>query len=97
MEFPKIFRDYEQMLRQRRRMDYDDQMVYALRILRQHPRILKEFQGRYRYFCVDEAQDTSKIQHRIIRVCWRGRAGTSFWWGTRIRASTASGPPTPPS
>ena len=48
VEFPKIFRDYEQALRQGRRMDYDDQMVYALRILRQHPRILEEFQGRYR-------------------------------------------------
>lgn len=68
VEFPKIFRDYEQALRQSRRMDYDDQMVYAMRILRQHPRILEEFQSRYRYFCVDEAQDTSKIQHRIIRL-----------------------------
>ncbi|MFR6186817.1 MAG: ATP-dependent helicase [Lawsonibacter sp.] len=68
VEFSKIFRDYEQALRQSRRMDYDDQMVYALRILRQHPRILEEFQGRFRYFCVDEAQDTSRIQHRIIRM-----------------------------
>ena len=68
VEFSKIFRDYEQALRQSRRMDYDDQMVYALRILRQHPRILEEFQGRFRYFCVDEAQDTSRIQHRIIRL-----------------------------
>ena len=123
VEFSKIFRDYEQALRQSRRMDYDDQMVYALRILRQHPRILEEFQGRFRYFCVDEAQDTSRIQHRIIRLlagqsqnlflvgtrprippksstpssaCWLPGAATCSWWGTRIRASTASGPPTPP-
>ena len=68
VEFPGIFREYEQALRQRRRMDYDDQMVYALRILRQYPQILEEFQKRYQYFCVDEAQDTSRIQHRIIRL-----------------------------
>ena len=48
--------------------DYDDQMVYALEILRRHPALLREIQERYQYFCVDEAQDTSKIQHRIVHL-----------------------------
>ena len=49
-------------------MDYDDQMVFALQILRAVPAVLAHFQDRYRYFCVDESQDTSKIQHEIIRL-----------------------------
>ena len=47
-------------------IDYDDQMIYALRILEQYPEVLAHFREQYRYFCVDEAQDTSKIQHDMI-------------------------------
>ena len=44
--FPALYRAYQQALRNARQMDYDDQMVYALRILRQVPEILHEFQAR---------------------------------------------------
>lgn len=49
-------------------MDYDDQMVYALTMLKVSPQILEYFQEMYKYICVDEAQDTSKIQHQIIAL-----------------------------
>ncbi len=68
MKLGPIYREYCCRLRQHRQMDYDDQMVYAYRILRQFPEILKFFQEKYPYLCVDEAQDTSKIQHQIIRL-----------------------------
>lgn len=64
--FPKIYRAYNTALRSQSRMDYDDQMVYAYRILKKYPEILQDFRCRYHYFCVDEAQDTSRIQHSII-------------------------------
>lgn len=57
----------EQMKRQSL-MDYDDQMVYALTMLKVSSQILDYFQEMYKYICVDEAQDTSKIQHQIIAV-----------------------------
>ena len=66
--FPKIYSTYCKTLRQRKLMDYDDQMVYAYRILRRCPEILRSFRQKYTYLCVDEAQDTSKIQHSIIRL-----------------------------
>lgn len=49
-------------------MDYDDQMVYAAQILRRHGEILAYFQEKYTHLCVDEAQDTSRIQHTILRL-----------------------------
>ena len=49
-------------------MDYDDQMVFACRILRRFPDLLAYYQTRFPYLCVDEAQDTSKIQHKILRL-----------------------------
>lgn len=63
-----LYRAYCQALQRRRWMDYDDQMVYALAILRRHPDILRRLRQRYRYFCVDEAQDTSRIQHAILTL-----------------------------
>ena len=68
VDFPPFYRTYCAALRERRCMDYDDQMVYALEILRRYPQLLREIQDRYAYFCVDEAQDTSKIQHRIVHL-----------------------------
>lgn len=68
VDFPSIYQTYCKVLRERQLMDYDDQMVYALQILRQYPQILQMIQEQYWYFCVDEAQDTSKIQHIIIRL-----------------------------
>lgn len=70
--FSKIYSLYNGTLRKRGLMDYDDQMVYALQILRQYPEVKQVFCDRYRYLCVDEAQDTSKIQHEIIRTLARG-------------------------
>lgn len=67
-----VYREYCRILRQRRWMDYDDQMVYAYQILRQCPEILRDFQTKYPYLCVDEAQDTSKIQHKIIALLAKG-------------------------
>lgn len=64
----RIYREYNLALSSRSLMDYDDQMVTALDILRKYPDILAYFNGRFRYICVDEAQDTSKIQHEIIRL-----------------------------
>lgn len=68
MDFPAVYRGYQEVLRRSRLMDYDDQMVFALRIFRQYPDILERFRARYPYLCVDEAQDTSRIQHAILRL-----------------------------
>ena len=64
----QIYERYNRCLREQHLMDYDDQMVYALTILRKVPQVLAHFQDLYRYICVDEAQDTSKIQHAIIAL-----------------------------
>lgn len=69
---PEIYRRYQKTLREARRMDYDDQMIYALNILQRYPEALSYFQQRYPYLCVDEAQDTSKVQHEIIKTLCRG-------------------------
>ena len=61
-------------------MDYDDQMIYAKTILENYPDILAYFQDAFPYICVDEAQDTSKIQHAIIQLLAR-KTGNLFMVG----------------
>lgn len=78
--FEQIYDAYNRTLRKRRLMDYDDQMVYAHQILLQYPKIREAFQKQYRYICVDEAQDTSKIQHAIIELLSAG-GGNLFMVG----------------
>ncbi len=64
----EIYKAYCNEMRRQSLMDYDDQMVYALTLLRSVPAVLEHFQEVYQYICVDEAQDTSKIQHKIIAM-----------------------------
>ena len=64
----RIYKAYNAELREHQLMDYDDQMVYAYTMLQRFPWLLEHFQEQYPYICVDEAQDTSKIQHAIIAL-----------------------------
>lgn len=75
-----IYREYCRQMREQKLMDYDDQMLYAYNMLRKDPGVLAYFQNRYPYICVDEAQDTSKIQHAIIALLTAG-TGNLFMVG----------------
>lgn len=76
----EIYKEYNRYLRDHSVMDYDDQMLYAYRLLKNVPDLLRLYQNKYRYICVDEAQDTSKIQHLIIGLL-AGTNGNLFLVG----------------
>ena len=74
-EYPHLnamFESYQQSLKDNYQMDFDDQMVFALWILQKDEEITSALRARYKYICVDEAQDTSKIQHEIIKLLAHG-------------------------
>ena len=79
-KFPVIYECYQKELRAMNKIDYDDQVVYALRILEQFPEVRSYFQTKYQYFCIDEAQDTSKIQHDMIALL-ASKSGNIFMVG----------------
>lgn len=64
----EIYKAYNESMRADKLIDYDDQMIYAYKILTSNPETLEYFSNKYRYICVDEAQDTSKIQHMLIKL-----------------------------
>ncbi len=67
-EFHMVYKAYEQYKLSRKLMDYDDLLVYALRILRSYPELLQKYHEQYGFVNVDEAQDVSFVQHEIIRL-----------------------------
>lgn len=64
--FRKVFEAYEQVKKERRLVDFDDMLTVAHRILSMDEGVLTDMRERYDYIQVDEAQDSSIIQHEII-------------------------------
>jgi len=60
---------YLQYMQEHNWMDFDDQLGIAYQLLcDNHNNILGIFQEQFRYICIDESQDTSLIQHKIIQL-----------------------------
>ena len=67
-DLPALLQAYEEDKQARQLMDFDDQLIMAYALLREYPDALGFFQNQYAYVSIDEAQDTSKIQHAIIEL-----------------------------
>lgn len=68
ISFPKFYKEYQTYLSDNDLMDFDDMLVYAYDMLVDSIEVLQHYQEQYRYVNVDEAQDTSLLQHRIIQL-----------------------------
>src|SRR5439155_212131 len=49
-------------------IDFGDQIVHALRLLRSRPYVLGGLQRKYKYILVDEFQDTNWAQFEIVKL-----------------------------
>ena len=67
-EFSKIYEEYQRLLSENKRMDFDDQLVTCYKLLSKVPDLLAAMQNTYEYICLDEAQDTSRVQHEIVAL-----------------------------
>ena len=63
-----IYADYERALNYRSALDYDDLIRLALRALELDGDYLKRLRYRWPYILEDEAQDSSRLQERILRL-----------------------------
>lgn len=62
---------YEQLKDDRRRLDFEDVLLATAGMLDSEPRVLAQVRAQYRFFTVDEYQDVSPLQHRLLEL-WRG-------------------------
>lgn len=66
--FYKVFQMYEETMRRKRLIDFDDMLVYCYELLTQRPDILEGWQARFRYILIDEFQDINKLQFDIVKL-----------------------------
>ena len=62
-----LLREYQAHLKSHNAVDFDDLITMPLRMLDGIPEVLEQTQGRYLYLLVDEFQDTSAAQYRLLR------------------------------
>lgn len=65
--FPEIFKSYEAFKSQNNLIDYDDMLTKTLELFCNNQDLLNAYRSRYTYINVDESQDTSYLQHQIIK------------------------------
>ena len=63
-----LYDAYVRSMKAQNAMDYDDQLVYACKFLEKVPGVRNHYRRKYPYVMVDEAQDTSWLQHRILQI-----------------------------
>lgn len=62
----KIYKAYEDFKKQKSYIDFDDMQIIALTILNQNYKLLRLVKNKYKYIQLDEGQDTSLLQFKII-------------------------------
>jgi DNA helicase-2/ATP-dependent DNA helicase PcrA len=90
-----IYEVYRQELAKSNALDFDDLLLYAVRVLKASGETRERYNRRYRYLQVDEYQDTNRPQYELMRmlagsdhnVCAVGDEDQSIysWRGADIR------------
>lgn len=63
-----VIADYQKTLQENNAIDFDDILCLTVKLFKQHPDILEEYQDRFQYILVDEYQDTNRIQYELIHL-----------------------------
>jgi DNA helicase-2/ATP-dependent DNA helicase PcrA len=63
---------YETLKRERNAIDFGDQIVLAIQLLRNGPELCDRLHARYRYVFLDEYQDTDVAQRELIKLLGAG-------------------------
>ena len=62
-----IYRGYEVARRAARALDFDDLLIEAVRLFREHPDIRAKWRDHFKYILIDEYQDTNAAQYQLVK------------------------------
>ena len=66
--FREICRGYQKACAARRKLDFDDMLLYCYELFSQRKDILEAWQKKFPYILVDEFQDINRLQYDTIRM-----------------------------
>jgi DNA helicase-2/ATP-dependent DNA helicase PcrA len=64
----ELYGAYQHWLRRSRVLDFDDLLVRAVELVRDHEAVRRALRQRFRYVMVDEYQDTNEVQYELLRL-----------------------------
>lgn len=89
-----VYALYQRRLRENNAVDFDDLLMLAVELLRDHADVRAKYQEQFQYILVDEYQDTNHTQYKLIQllagrhrnICCVGDADQSIykWRGADI-------------
>ena len=66
-----IYEGYERRKERTGRLDFEDMLLLAVRLLTDHPHAAEDVRSRFHAFTVDEYQDVNPLQQALLE-CWLG-------------------------
>mgnify|MGYP003069978901 FL=1 len=66
--FRQIYQGYREACQSRRKLDFDDMILYCYELFVQRKDILEAWQKKFQYILVDEFQDINQLQYDIVRM-----------------------------
>jgi ATP-dependent DNA helicase UvrD/PcrA len=64
----KLYKAYQERLKILNAADFGDLLLENIRLFREQPEVLRQYQGRFKYILVDEYQDTNVAQYLWLRL-----------------------------
>ena len=66
--FRQIYREYIKICQARRKLDFDDMILYCYELFDKRKDILAAWQNKFQYILVDEFQDINQLQYDIVKL-----------------------------
>jgi len=67
-EIAKAYHVYQQLLLENDCLDFGDLINYTIKLFKDRPLILEKYRHQFKFFLVDEFQDTNYVQYELIKL-----------------------------
>ena len=64
----EVYRRYLKKLKNGNSIDFDDLLILPIKLFKNYPNILEEYQDKYKYLLIDEYQDTNEAQYTLSKM-----------------------------
>lgn len=71
----RAYLEYSNRMKASNALDFDDLILYAVKLLQENEDVLSYYQRRFRYLLIDEYQDTNNLQYLLASLLAGGPAG----------------------
>src|SRR4051812_24618377 len=87
----KLYASYQERLKILNAADFGDLLLENIRLFREHPDVLRQYQNRFKFILVDEYQDTNVAQYLWLRLLAQAPSPFTSPQGGEVDARSAAG------